>query len=216
MTDSIWRFALAALLIGSGAIFLQARQHDEVIPQRLQLENFPEQLGSWTGTDIPIEKDELDKLGSGDFLLRDYTNPAAEPPYVNLFIAYFSSQRSGDTIHSPQHCIPGAGWTPVENHRIQLSMPGHEPFPVNRYVFAKGNQRDIALYWYWAHDRGIASEYWAKYYLVADSLKMNRSDGAMVRIIATMYPGETAEAAEQRLLPFVNMILPLQNEYIPR
>jgi EpsI family protein len=72
------------------------------------------------------------------------------------------------------------------------------------------------IYWFWAHNRGVASEYWAKYYLVADSLRMNRSDGAMLRIASPMYPGETADQAEQRLLPFINSVLPLQNEFIPR
>ena len=72
------------------------------------------------------------------------------------------------------------------------------------------------LYWYWAHDRGVASEYWAKFYLVTDSIKMNRSDGALVRITLPMYPGESSDAAEQRLLPFTSDVAPLLDDYIPR
>jgi EpsI family protein len=95
-------------------------------------------------------------------------------------------------------------------------MPGHQPFLANRYVIAKGDARQIVLYWYWAHDRGVASEYWAKYYLVADSIKMNRSDGALVRLTSVIQPGETADAAQQRILPFTNSLLPLLDSYIPR
>jgi EpsI family protein len=95
-------------------------------------------------------------------------------------------------------------------------MPGHAPFPANRYVIAKGDSKQVVLYWYWAHDRGVASEYWAKYYLVADSIKMNRSDGSLVRITTTLEPGETADAAQQRLLPFVNDVVPQLDGYIPR
>ena len=73
----------------------------------------------------------------------------------------------------------------------------------NRYVIAKGDSRRVVLYWYWAHDRGVASEYWAKYYLVADSIKMNRSDGSLVRITTPLLPGESADSAQERLLPFV-------------
>ena len=83
-------------------------------------------------------------------------------------------------------------------------------------MIAKGEARELVLYWYWAHDRGVASEYWAKYYQVADSIKMNRSDGALVRINTAMYPGETPDAAEQRLLPFASQILPILNRYVPR
>jgi EpsI family protein len=95
-------------------------------------------------------------------------------------------------------------------------LPGHEPFPANRYVIAKGDARELVLYWYWAHNRGVASEYWAKFYLVKDSMQMNRSDGALVRITTPMEPAETIDAAQQRLLPFAGDVGPLLNTYIPR
>jgi EpsI family protein len=72
------------------------------------------------------------------------------------------------------------------------------------------------LYWYWAHNRGVASEYWAKFYLVKDAIEMNRSDGALVRIIADMLPGESAGEAQRRLLPFTTEVVPRLNTYIPR
>ena len=97
-----------------------------------------------------------------------------------------------------------------------IALPGHPPFPANRYVIAKAGDRKLVLYWYWAHDRGVASEYWAKYYLVADAIRMNRSDGALVRITTDMFPGETSEAAERRMAPFTSEIVPLLDHYIPR
>jgi EpsI family protein len=95
-------------------------------------------------------------------------------------------------------------------------MPNHAPFPVNRYVIAKGDSRQLVLYWYWAHDRGVASEYWAKYYLVADAIRMNRSDGSLVRLKTAMDPGETADAAMGRMLSLTDRVLPLLDDYIPR
>ncbi len=215
MSNHTPRFLAAALLIAAAAIFLQARARSEVFPPRLTLKQFPAQLDGWTGTDVAIDKEVLDILGPGDFLLRIYQDPQ-KTQYTDLFIAYFRSQRAGDTIHSPQHCLPGSGWLPVENQRITLTIPGHEPFPANRYLIAKGDSRQLVLYWFWAHDRGVASEYWAKFYLVADSIKMNRSDGSLVRITTPIYPGETADTAQQRLLPFVGNVGPLLDSYIPR
>jgi len=209
------RFILAALLIAGAGVLLQARARSEVFPPRLPLKQFPQQLNGWTGSDVPIDQDVLNILGPGDFLLRVYQSPQ-QSQYVDLFIAYFRSQRAGDTIHSPQHCLPGSGWAPVENKHIILNLPGHGPFPANRYLIAKGDSRQLVLYWFWAHDRGVASEYWAKFYLVADSIKMNRSDGSLVRITTPMYPGETADAAQQRVLPFAGEVSPLLDSYIPR
>jgi EpsI family protein len=210
------RFILAGGLIALTALLLQARGRNEVIPPAPPLSSFPAQLGAWSGTDIALDKETLSVLGPGDFLVRSYENPNGEPNYVDLFVAYFSSQRSGDTIHSPKHCLPGAGWTPESNDRVMLSFSGHTPFSINRYVISKAGARKLVLYWYWAHDRGVASEYWAKYYLVKDAIQMNRSDGALIRITTDMLPGETAAAAERRLSPFTDETVPLLDKYIPR
>ncbi len=142
MRNSTPRFIVAALLIAAAAIFLHARAGSEVFPPRLELKQFPTQLGSWTGTDIPIEPNILDILRPSDYLLRIYQNPQ-KTQYIDLFIPYFLSQRAGEAPHSPQHCLPGSGWTPLENRRITLAMPGHEPFPANRYLIAKGDSRQL-------------------------------------------------------------------------
>ena len=213
--STIFRFILAAALIGLTSVLLQARGSNEVFPPRQPLESFPIQLGPWSGVERPLDKAVLDVLGPGDFIVRDYYL-GSDPQAVNLYIAYFPSQRAGDTIHSPKNCLPGAGWTPVENSQVTLTLPGHGPFPANRYVIANSGSRKLVLYWYWAHDRGVASEYWAKFYLVKDAIRMNRSDGALVRITANMLPGETPADAQQRLLPFASMIVPLLNRYIPQ
>jgi EpsI family protein len=208
------RFICAAASILLAAVLLQGRT--ETIPHGLPLSSFPTRLGSWTGTDIQQEQEILDVLGPGDFLLRDYQTQSPNALLIGLWIAYFPSQRAGDTIHSPLNCLPGSGWTPVENRRVTLTFAGHKPFPANRYVVTKADARELVLYWYWAHDRGVASEYWAKYYLVRDSIRMNRSDGALVRITTPMLPAETPEAAEQRILPFADYVGPLLDNYIPR
>jgi EpsI family protein len=215
-SPGVLRFALAAGLIALTAILLQARTRTEVIPQRKPLSSFPAQLGDWDSTEIIQDEKTLEVLGPGDFLERLYQEPDGTLPWIDLFLAYFPSQRAGETPHSPQHCLPGSGWNPDENNRVPLSLPAHGPFPVNRYVISKAGERRLVLYWFWAHDRGVASEYSAKYYLVKDAILMNRSDGALVRLVTPMLPGETPAAAEQRILPFTSSVVPLLNDYIPR
>jgi EpsI family protein len=153
-------------------------------------------------------------LGPGDFLLRDYQRPDGAD--VNLFIAYFPSQRAGDAIHSPKNCLPGAGWAPVTADRITVNVPGHEPFPANRYLIAKGEDRQLVLYWYWAHDRVVASEYAAKFYLVADSIRERRTDGSLIRVTTGLAHGESIDAAQQRLLGFTGNVVPTISSYVPK
>ena len=107
-------------------------------------------------------------------------NPANR--YIDLFLAYFPSQRTGNTMHSPQNCLPGAGWSMSGHRHIQIAGPSG-PLIVNLYIISKGTDRQVVLYWYQAHGRVVASEYWAKVYLVTDAISMNRTDGSLVRVI---------------------------------
>jgi EpsI family protein len=214
--SALLRFALAAVVLALTAMLLEARSRVEVIPPHLPLASFPSRLANWDSTEIVQDQKTLEVLGPGDFLERVYQDPAQKLPYVDVFLAYFPSQRAGETPHSPQHCLPGSGWSPEENVRISLALPGHVPFPANRYVIAKADQRRLVLYWFWAHDRGVASEYWAKFYLVEDAIRMNRSDGSLVRLVTPMFPGETPGAAQQRIQPFTSAVVSLLDDYIPR
>ena len=131
-------------------------------------------------------------------------------------MAYFPSQRAGDTIHSPKNCLPGAGWTPVKADRITIKVPGRKPFQANRYLIARGDERQLVFYWYWAHNRAVASEYAAKLYLVTDSIRMRRSDGSLIRLSTPLAPGQSVESGQQNLVSWAEKIVPLLNTYIPR
>lgn len=210
-----FRFAIAVAALTGTAWFISVHHSDEFVPQHEELRSIPLQLGPWHGTDQPISSGTLSTLGSGDFLSRSYTEQSAASS-VNLFIAYFPTQSTGSTIHSPENCLPGSGWFPLQSGRITISAQGHDPFPANRFYIAKGDDRALVLYWYWSHNRGIASEYVAKFYLVADAIRWNRSDGALIRVTAPVRRGQTTESAQQALLGFSNELVPLIDHYIAR
>lgn len=209
------RFALALVLILVTAAFLAARGGTEYFPPREPLSNLPGVVDGWTGRDAKIDEDALRVLGDGEFLLRFYTRPSGEP-WVNLFIAYFATQRTGSTMHSPQNCLPGAGWLPIQSGRVSLRLADGRSAEVNLYIIAKGLDRQFVLYWYQAHGRVVASEYWAKIYLVTDSMRWNRSDGAMVRVITPITRAEDEARARARATQFAERILQGLDPYIPR
>ncbi len=213
---SYWRFLIAAAVLSWTVIVLHARNSAEIIPARPALSSFPKTLNGWSSLrDNQLPKEILDILGPGDFLTRTYYQVATNSQ-ADLFIAYFPSQRSGDTIHSPKNCLPGAGWSPIQSDRITVSLPDQSPFPANRYLIAQGENRDLVLYWYQAHNRAVASEYSAKFYLVADSIRMHRSDGSLIRLVTALDRGETIDSAQARLLSLAGNIVPLINDYVPR
>lgn len=218
MQSSPLRFGIVAVPMLATALVLQAHSGKEYFPPRASLSSLPSQIDGWTGRDETLDQQTLDILGPGEFLVRDYEN-ASQPqsqPWINLYIAYFPTQKAGDTIHSPNHCLPGAGWVPTSREIIQLTGPDGSSFPVNRYVVAKGEDRQLVLYWFQAHGRVVAREWWAKYYLIYDSVRMNRSDGALVRLMTPMLDGESPDAAQARLMKLGSQFLPLLDNYIPR
>ena len=214
-TGSI-RFGIPAVLMLATALVLQAHSRSEFFPPRASLSSLPSQIDGWTGADSVLDQQTLDILGPGEFLIRDYENVSQPQPWINLYIAYFPTQKMGDTIHSPNHCLPGAGWVPTSREMVQITRPDGTSFPVNRYVVSKSGERQLVLYWFQAHGRAVASEYWAKYYLVSDSVRMNRSDGGLVRLMTPMPGGESPDAAEARIMKLGSQLIPLLDSYIPR
>jgi EpsI family protein len=212
----LWiRFLIVALILVGTLSLLRARNREEVLPAHTSLSAFPKTFGGWQGTDLAMSGEVLESLGPGEFLLRDYVN-VSQPLSANLYIAFFPSQRTGDTIHSPKNCLPGAGWTPVEAARLWITGFGGQKLEVNRYLVAQGSDRAMVLYWYQAHGHVTPSEYWAKYYLVADAIRMNRSDGAMVRVVTNVQKNESSKDAEVRAVRFAGEVSPLLDDYIPR
>ena len=212
---SALRFFLLVFLLAMTAVFLRSRSRAEVLPQRSQLSAFPLQVGEWTGRDVAIADATRKILGDGEFLHRIYVSSSGITP-VDFFLAYFPSQRTGSTIHSPKNCLPGAGWVPVDSIHLPLKKPDGQTIVVNRYVIAKVTDRQLVLYWYQSHGRVVASEYWAKFYMVGDAIRLNRSDGGLVRVMTPLAPEESVDHGQQRALQFGHLLLPALDEYIPQ
>ena len=212
----LWiKTAIMVFLLISTALVLARRGGREVIVPHEPLTQFPETIGTeWSGRSVGIDPRAMEVLGAGDFAERSFRRDGSGVP-VDLFLAYFSSQRTGVTMHSPKNCLPGSGWAPVESKYVALPLTNGRAFAVNEYVIQKGGEKQLVLYWYQAHGRLVASEFAAKFYLVADAMRMNRSDGALVRIVTPILEGESSSQAEQRAMQLAGALMPNLERYIP-
>jgi len=204
-----------ALILAATFGLLRAREREEVLPPRSNLSNFPYALHQWYGRDLQTTEEMTKSLGPGEFLFRDYVD-ADTRSAAGLLIAYFPSQRTGDTIHSPKNCLPGSGWVPAGSTRIWIPQGSGSKVELNQVLVQKGDERALVLYWYQAHGRVTPSEYAAKYHLVADAIRMNRSDGALVRVTTFLGKEDSVADAQARAVAFAQMVLPLLDTYIPR
>lgn len=222
------RAIVVSICLLAGSFLIGRASHTERVPARESLATFPMDVGAWRGESGPrFNQQILAVLGVEEYVNRAYYAPGGQA--VGLYIGYYGSQREGDTIHSPLNCLPGAGWEPVRKERVAVDVPinagpdlpgtsvSRRTIVVNRITIQKGLDRQVVLYWYQAHDRVVASEYWGRFYAVLDAIRLNRTDGAMVRLIAGVDPGNPASEAEagRLVVEFAKSIFPLLGRYLP-
>lgn len=177
------KLILSALLMVQGAAFYGVSERAEVIPKIQPLAGFPIVIGDWRMTwEGAIAQDQKDVLRADDYLTRQYKTATGKS--ANLFVAYFQSQRAGQTPHSPKNCLPGAGWTWSISDTIPVAMQGRQqPIDINRYIVSKGDEHAVVLYWYQSRNRVVASEYQAAAFTAWDAVRYNRTDTELVRVV---------------------------------
>ena len=213
MNNAMRYWAMIAVLLAGGA-GLGFLSHGEATPPARPLSEFPQDVASYrTVAQFPFDEQTLKVLGVTDYVNRAYFSPANGE--LGLYIGYFRTQRTGAQIHSPKNCLPGAGWQPTVSEIYQLSLPDGRKVPVNLYVISKDLDQQIVLYWYQSHGRVVASEYWGKFYLVVDAIRLNRTDAALVRITAPVRNGNL-EAARQQAIAFAQQVAVDVEQIIPR
>ena len=174
----IARVLIAAGMIVAAGIYASGASGPERLPSRETLATTPVSLHGWTGLDVALNDDVLAQLGVDDYINRRYVAADAAP--VALYVGYYASQRQGDTIHSPQNCLPGAGWRPVTAERTTVDLGGRT-IPVNRFIIQKGLDRQAVFYWYQGRSRVVANEFANKAWLMLDAARLRRTDGGLVR-----------------------------------
>ena len=230
-----WPYGLAILMMVMAIFVIQSRSHGEQLVSNKPFSDFPLVLANqWEGRELGLDEDVLKVLKLSDYMMRVYVpvggdginedGPDDRPLTqksdlglkipVWLYVGFYQSQRTGATYHSPKNCLPGAGWQFIESEIIPVQMPGNETIAINKVLIQKGLEKQIILYWYQDRGRVIASEYWAKGYLVWDAMTQNRSDGSLVRISVPVKDGNVDEAFEHGL-GFLRDVWPVLLEYMP-
>ncbi len=203
---------IGVTLIVCGATVASVDNREEIKPERMYFTDFPTTLNDWQGRRVIMEKKYRDILKFDDYFMADFSDTRHSP--VNLYVAYYESQRKGSSIHSPRSCIPGGGW------RIQSVTTEGIEFngaltQTNRVLIQKGKMRQLVYYWFDQRGRNLTNEYLVKWFLFWDALTRNRTDGALVRFTTVISDRESLDTAEDRLVKFMQTAVPQLDKYIP-
>ncbi len=208
-------FCSVALLIPFAALSWMIGERQDIPPARPAFIDFSMNIGNWLGSPLTMEQQYISALRFDDYLLADYVS--ADGASINVYTAYYRSQKKGQSAHSPQSCIPGGGWEITSHQTIHLPF-GIDPglvYPVNRILIQKDGQKQLIIYWFKQRERLLSSEYLVKMFLFWDALTKGRSDGALIRLAAAVGPGQREEDVERRMTEFARLIQPELARYVP-
>ena len=209
-------FIVAIILLGATLAISHAVDFREKIPAKKNLEKFPLKIGEWTADrHLPMAQYFIDALDLSEYVIINYHNPTGKT--VNFYVAYYESQRKGESIHSPATCLPGSGWSFDQSGTVKVTgMPGNKrTMEVNRAVMQLGRNKQITYYWFPVRGRILNNAYQLKIYNFWDALTRHRTDGALVRLVTPVYKDETLKDTEKRLQNFVREVEPVLEEYLP-
>jgi EpsI family protein len=205
---------LLVLLLAGGAVIHAWDRAGEARVERKALKDFPAALGEWRqyGSDVRFDPAVEAILRAHDYVLRDYAAPGGRSG--SLYVGYYATQRAGALYHSPLNCLPGSGWTLSDPSTVQITpVGGGAPFEANRYAIQNGDSKQFLIYWYQGRGRAVASEYWDKAYTVMDSVRLRRSDGAMVRVLVPVT--KTEADAIQSAADLAAHVAPHLGDFVP-
>jgi exosortase D (VPLPA-CTERM-specific) len=204
-----------AALVAVGLLHTAVPKRAEIVPARTEFSAFPMAIGEWKGRTEVMDRIYIDALKFDDYVMADFVNDRQQS--VNFYVAYYGSQRKGESAHSPRSCIPGGGWeiTSLTQRVIPGATVAGRPIRVNRTVIQKGEEKQLVYYWFQQRGRVITNEYLVKWFLFWDALTRNRSDGALVRLTAYVKPGGDLEAADKQLVEFTQAVAPKLPAFIP-
>jgi EpsI family protein len=203
---------LTIVLALQAALFYTA-SHGDAVPLKQSLDQFPKTVGMWRMTQQGVvDKETLDILKADDTLSRNYGSPVGE---LNLWVAYFQTQRTGQSPHSPKNCLPGAGWSQTASGYLDVQIPDtQQTIKINHYEVAKGDEKSVVLYWYQSERRVVANEYEAKFWLVADSVRLHRSDTSIVKVVVPVFRDNRQQALDAGV-KFVQTCYPVLRQFLP-
>ena len=208
------KFVTILLLLQTAVLYSSVRP--ESVPSNAPLSALPHKLGSWTffREDV-VDQETQDVLKADDLLYRFYVDPAqSRTTAVSLFVAGFRSQRNGKTPHSPKNCLPGSGWTQLSNSLYPIQLESGQTIEVNRYIVAHGEERSLVMYWYQSRNRVVADEFKAKFWVMADAVRLNRTDTALVRVVVPVIDRDE-DRATKLATDFIKSFFQPLHTYLP-
>ena len=202
--------ACIAVVLLTSFSTLSIHHRKEIIPQRTMFNQYPLTVGDWQGRTYDFNNNEDKVLQLKDYYLANYSKSNVN---IDVYYGYTDSQRTGFVPHSPRACVPGGGWEITDTRIYPIQLDANKKIEVTRMLVSKGESKQLIYYWFHQRGRDLSNEFPMKFALLYDAIKIDRTDGAIVRFTTKVYQSEAD--ADRVLAEFIRLNYPLFPKFIP-
>lgn len=176
--------------------------------ERMILSDLPMTLGDWTAKEVQLSDEVLSILGAQDYLMREYVSDNVT---LTLYITYFNTG-SGALTHNPEKCYTASGWTFLDKSTIDLPGDGQKTL---QSTVAKGDLRQIVLYWYQDGNRVLISKFKHISSVLWKAI-LGRGMHSLVASVSAPVDGVDAKELTEVLTVFSGLVMDALAEQIPQ
>lgn len=195
---------LAATAVVSVIFYLPGRN---VSGNEAQMADFPETIGEWVGTDLPLSKNDYAILETRNLIMREYKNLVSQDT-VYLYIIYSVGNRK--VMHPPEICYTGGGATITEKSVVPLT----DFIQANKFIIEDNDSRQLVAYWFRSGNFNMYNYMRQQLKMVVDRLFGKKVSGAMIRV-STIIEKDGQDSAFRLIKSFSGQIEPLLEKYVP-
>ncbi len=208
--------ASVIMLCSAAVAYSVLPERIEITPDRSSFIQFPYEISSWKSNRKAMEKKFINALKFEDYLLANYSKDNST---LELYIAYYDSQRKGESAHSPRSCLPGAGWRIADRNTVEIpyiDKSGIEhAINVNRMLVQKADEKYLMYYWFKQRHRNLTNEYLVKWFLFWDGMTRNRTDGALIRVMYPLPSNFDVNEGDETIQSFISSTLTSLPAFVP-
>jgi len=207
-------YGVMLVMAGSSCLAYYLVDFREKVPLVHPLSKFPDKIGPWTGKRDYLDPKVIGTLNLSSYVIYNYNNSAGK--VVNFYVAYYESQRKGESIHTPATCLRAGGWVFKDMGTLDVNVPCRGRIGVRRAILLKPGKKEVLFYWFQKSGRIIDNVFLLKWYVFCDAITRHRTDGALVRIVTPVYPGEKPDREPvERLRSFMQVAVPVLDSFLP-
>lgn len=192
------------------SVLIYWQPSSKAVEKKLSLSQALSDIKGWKSNgSTPLDPRIVKSLKLDDYVNQTYSNGNNT---VSLYIGYYLTTKKVGAAHSPLVCFPGQGWVLSDVEEKSLKI-GKASIHLLDMLAARGQSKELVLYWFQAYDRTSPGTFLQKIYTLWAKFIHHREDNAFVRVSIPM-ENQAKSRAFDTGFAFINEFYPQFLKYV--